>query len=101
MGCRDNTHVHEEYTWIAMQKSYVFKAYTTIIYSNSHTYVGFLKASRVHIKTHFQGISGNFQTFVSSGKFQLTEIPFQRCRDEVKQSYITQDMVPPRQVFFQ
>ena len=34
-------------------------------------------------KTHFYGISGHVQTLVSSGKFYLTEIPFQRCRNEV------------------
>ena len=60
-----------------------------------------LKESRVYTKKRiFKGISGHFQTLVSSGKFQLTQIPFQRRRDEVKQSYRTQDMGPPIQVFF-
>ena len=31
-------------------ESHVFKAYVTIIYSNSHAYAGFLKETRVHIK---------------------------------------------------
>ena len=59
-------------------------------------YVGFLKETRVHIKkTHFYGILGHFQTLVSSRKFYLTEIPFQRCKDEVKRSYRNQYMGPP------
>ena len=50
--------------------SHVFKVYTSIIYSKSRTYVGFLKENRVHIKkTYFKGTSGHFQTLVSSGKF--------------------------------
>ena len=47
-------------------------------------------------KTHFKGVFGHFQTLMSSKKFYLTEIPFQGCRDEVKRSYKTQDMGPPR-----
>ena len=60
-------------------ESHVFKVYVTIIYSNSHTDVGFLKETHVHInKNHFKGTSGHFQTLVSSRKFYLIEIPFQR-----------------------
>ena len=46
-------------------------------------------------KTHFKGTSKHFYTLVSYGKFYLTKIYFQRCRDEVKRSYKTQDMGPP------
>ena len=41
------------------------------------------------------GTSRHFQTSMSSGKFELTKIYFQRYRDEVKWSYKTQDMGPP------
>ena len=51
-------------------------------------------------QTHFKGISGHFQTLMSSRKFYLTEVSFQRRRNEVKRSYKTQDMGPPIQVFF-
>ena len=47
-------------------------------------------------KMHFKGVSEHFQTLVSSGKFYLTELPFQRRKNEVKRSYRTQDMSPPR-----
>ena len=61
MSCRDNSHIHEEVYVGCNAESHVFKAYVTIIYSNSHTYTGFLKETRVHTrgnsrthqKTHF------------------------------------------------
>ena len=55
MGCRDNSHVHEEVYAGCNADSHVFKAYATIIYRNSRTYAGFLKESRVHIKNSFLG----------------------------------------------
>ena len=82
-------------------KSHVFKAYMSIIYSKSCTYVGFLKGTRIYIKkAHFQGISRHFQTLVSSENFQLTKISFQWYRDKVKWSYKIHYMGPPSQVFF-
>ena len=51
-------------------KIHVFKVYMSIIYSKSHTYMGFFKETRVYIKkAHFKGTSGHFQTLVSSEKF--------------------------------
>ena len=39
----------------------VFKEYSSIIYSKSRTYVGFIKETRVYIKNaHFKGTSRNF-----------------------------------------
>ena len=49
MGC--NAEIH------------VFKAYATIIYRNSHTYVGFLKETRVHKKNSFLGYFWAFSDF--------------------------------------
>ena len=96
MGCRDNSRIHEELYMGCNAYSHVFNTYVSIIYRKSCTYVGFLKENHVHIKKdHFQGISGNFQTLVSSGKFYLIEIYFQWCRDKVKLSYKTQYMGPP------
>ena len=61
MGCRDNSRIHEEYTWVAMQKSHTFKAYMTIIYRNSRMYVGFLKGkSHTHQKLIFMVFLGIF-----------------------------------------
>ena len=101
MGCRNKICVHEEVYAGSSAEIHIFKAYMTIIYSNSHTYVGFLKETRVHQKTHFQGMFGHFQTLVSSKMFYLTELPFQQYRDEVKWCYKYQVMGPPIQVFFQ
>ena len=50
MGYRDNSHVHEEVYMGFNAKTRVFKAYMSIIYSNSCTYVDFLKETCVHIK---------------------------------------------------
>ena len=50
MGCRDNSRVHEEVYMGCSVEIHVVNAYATIIYSNSHTYVGFLKEIHVHIK---------------------------------------------------
>ena len=51
-------------------ESRVFKAYTSIIDGNSHTYAGFLKETHIHIKkTCFTGTFGHFQTLVASEKF--------------------------------
>ena len=50
MGCRDNGHVYEEVYVGCSVESRVFKAYVTIIYNNSCTYMGFLKETHVHIK---------------------------------------------------
>ena len=67
-----------------------------IIYRQSRTYAGFLKETHIQInKYHFNGTFVNFETLVSSEKFYLTPIPFQRCRDEVKQSYKSPYMGPP------
>ena len=44
-------------------ESHVFKAYMTIIYSNSRTYMGFLKESHVHIKNSFLGYFWAFSDF--------------------------------------
>ena len=63
MGCRNNSHIHEEYTWVSMQKSHVLKVYVTIIYSNSCMYVGFLKESYVHIRNSFLGYFWEFSEF--------------------------------------
>ena len=49
MGC--NAEIH------------VYKAYATIIYSNSRTYVGFLKETLVHIKNSFLGYFWAFTDF--------------------------------------
>ena len=70
MGCRDNSHVHEEVYAGCNVYSHVFKVYASIIYSKSCTYVGFLKETHVHIKrSHFKGIFGNFQTLVFGIRF--------------------------------
>ena len=53
MGCRDNSRVHEEEYMGCNEKIHVFKAYAGIIYNKSHTYIGFLKETCVHQKTHF------------------------------------------------
>ena len=54
MGCRNNSHVHEEVYMGCNVESHLFKVYTAIIYSNLCTYVGFLKETHVHIKkAHF------------------------------------------------
>ena len=50
MGCRNNSHIHKEEYAGCNAKIRVFKAYMTIIYSNSHMYMGFLKETRIHIK---------------------------------------------------
>ena len=50
MGCRDNSGVHEEVYVGCNAKSHVFKVYASIIYSKSHTYMGFLKETHVYIK---------------------------------------------------
>ena len=41
MGCRDNSHLHEEVYIGCNAEIHIYKAYVTIIYSNSRTYVGF------------------------------------------------------------
>ena len=70
MGCRDNDHIHEEVYAGFNGEIHVFKAYVSIIYSKSHTYAGFRKETLIHIKqSHFKGISGHFQTLMSSRKF--------------------------------
>ena len=54
MGYRDNSHIHEEVYMGCNAEIHVFKAYRSIIYSNSHTYMGFLKETHIHIKrAHF------------------------------------------------
>ena len=53
MGCRDNSRIHEEVYVGCNVESHVFKVHATIIYSNSCTYAGFLKESRIHIKNSF------------------------------------------------
>ena len=54
MGCRNNSRVPEEVYAGCSAESHVYKAYATIIYSNSCMYTGFLKETRIHIKkTHF------------------------------------------------
>ena len=50
MGCKNNSRVHEEVYVGCNVESHVFKVYETIIYSNSRTYVGFLKETHVDIK---------------------------------------------------
>ena len=50
MGCRNNSHVHKEVYIGCNAESHVFKAYATIIYSNSRTYAGLLKETHIHIK---------------------------------------------------
>ena len=44
-------------------ESHVFKVYATIIYSNSRTYAGFLKETRVNIKNSFLGYFRAFSNF--------------------------------------
>ena len=62
MSFRNNNHIHEELYAVCSVESHVFKAYTSIIYSKSRTYVGFLKETRVHIKKyHFRVIMGIFR----------------------------------------
>ena len=63
MGCRDNSRIHEEVYMVFNAKIHVFKAYMTIIYRNSHTYMGFLKESCVHIKNSFLGYFWEFSDF--------------------------------------
>ena len=46
-------------------------------------------------KISFYGTYKDFQDLVSSGKFFLTQIPFQRSREEVKHNYRNPDMAPP------
>ena len=50
MGCRDNSRIREEVYMGCNADSHVFKEYASIIYSNSHTYAGFLKETHIHIK---------------------------------------------------
>ena len=63
MGCRDNSCIHEEVYAGFNVESHIFKVYVTIIYSNSHTYMGFSKESRIHIKNSFLGYFGEFSDF--------------------------------------
>ena len=63
MGCRDNSRVHKEVYMGCNEESHGFKAYATIIYSNSHTYMGFLKESHVHIKNSFLWYFWEFSNF--------------------------------------
>ena len=63
MGCRNNSRIHEEVYMGFNVESCVFKVYVTIIYSNSCTYAGFLKESRVHIKNSFLGYFWAFSDF--------------------------------------
>ena len=85
MGCRDNNHIHEEVYAGCSIEICIFKVYASIIYSNSRTYAGFLKETRVYIKkSHFKGTFAHFQNLVSFGKFELTRICFQWSRGEVK-----------------
>ena len=63
MGCRNNSHIHEEVYVGCNAESHVFKSYVAIIYINSHTYVGFLKESHVHIKNSFLGYFCEFLDF--------------------------------------
>ena len=49
MGCRNNSRIHEEVYMGCNAESHIFKAYVTIIYSNSCTYTGFLKET--HVRT--------------------------------------------------
>ena len=67
MGCRDNNHIHKEVYMGFNAKSHVFKAYVTIIYSNSCTYAGFLKETHSDIKSSFVGYFWEFSEF---GVFQ-------------------------------
>ena len=54
MGCKDNSCIREEVYVGFNAESHVFKACTSIIYSKSRTYAGFLKETHIHItKTHF------------------------------------------------
>ena len=70
MGCRNDSRVHEEVYMGCNAKSHVFKAYMTIIYSNSHMYVGFLKETRVHIKKLiFRVFLGIFKLWCLLGSF--------------------------------
>ena len=55
-GCRDNNHVQKDVYVGFNAESRVFKAYTTIIYSNSRMYAGFLKETHVHIKKLIFGV---------------------------------------------
>ena len=68
-GCRDNSHVYEEVYVGCNVEIHVFKAYASIIYSESHTYAGFLRKQVYTSKNSFLGYFGNFQTLVSSRKF--------------------------------
>ena len=63
MGCRNNSRIHEEVYMGCNAKSHVFKAYATIIYSNSRTYVGFHKEICVHKKNSFLGYFWAFSDF--------------------------------------
>ena len=66
MGYRNNSRVHEEVYMGCTIEIHVFNAFVTIIYSNSCTYAGFLKESRVHIKKSFLGY---FWAFLDFGVF--------------------------------
>ena len=67
MGCINNSHIHEEVYMGCNAESHVFKVYTTIIYSNSHTYAGFLKETHIHIKKN--SFLGYFWAFSDFGVF--------------------------------
>ena len=81
---------YEKYTRVAKTKSHGYEQLFTSAStqeSNSRIIHGFsLRQVADRQKTHFKGISGHFQTLVSSGKFYLTEISFQWCRDDFKWS---------------
>ena len=64
MGYRNNSHVHEEVYAGCNVECHVSKVCMTIIYSNSCTYVGFLKETRVHIKKLSLGYFWAFSDFV-------------------------------------
>ena len=63
MGCRNKSCLHEEVYMGCNVESHVFKVYTTIIYRNSCTYVGFLKETRVHKKNSFLEYFWEFSDF--------------------------------------
>ena len=70
MGYKDSSCIHNEVYVGYNANSHLFKVYVSIIYSESRTYASFLKETCIYIKrSHFKGISRNFQTLVSSRNF--------------------------------
>ena len=62
MAIRDNRRIREEVCVGCNAEIHVFKAYTSIIYRKSCTYVGFLKETHVHIKKyHLRFLLGIFR----------------------------------------